>query len=156
MRATDPRDALIRLIRSNIHIERKTRFQIEHLTFSRLFYPAFPPLPIASWHEYRLITPHSYEGRTARHKRTMTEGLLRPFWGRRHHFDTFCHDRLFPALSAQAGGRREFAAECHLLELLGRVRPDPFPVIIGEEPLRGHDKLLNSRDGALINAGGGN
>jgi hypothetical protein len=57
MRATDPRDALIRLIRSNIQIERKTLFQIESLTFRRLFYPAFPLLPIASWHEHRLITP---------------------------------------------------------------------------------------------------
>jgi hypothetical protein len=57
MRATDPLHVLIRLIRSHIRTERKTRFQIERLTFRRHFYPAFPPLRIASWHEHRLTTP---------------------------------------------------------------------------------------------------
>jgi hypothetical protein len=34
-----------------------------------------------------------------------------------------------------------------LLELFGRVRPDPIPVNFGEEPLKGHEKLLDSRIG---------
>ncbi len=57
MRATDPLHVLIRFIRSHIRIERKTRFQTERLTFRRRSYLAFPPLPIASWHEHRLTTP---------------------------------------------------------------------------------------------------
>ena len=38
MRATDPRDGLIRLIRSHIRIERNTRFQIRSTLFRVTFF----------------------------------------------------------------------------------------------------------------------
>jgi hypothetical protein len=72
---------------------------------------------------------------------------MRPFWGRCHHFEATCRNRLFSALFAEACGGCEFAVESHLFELLGRVRPDPIPINFGEEPLQGHEKLLGCQIG---------